>query len=193
MRRVCVFCGSSNGKRPEYVEVAGELGQYLVENKLGLVYGGAQIGMMGALANAVLKGGGEVIGVIPKLLLKKEVAHQSVTELRVVESMHQRKALMERLSDAFIALPGGIGTFEELLEIMTWAKLGLHQKPIGLLNISNYFAPLIAMIDRSIEEGFMKDPYRELLLVGKSPEDLFHQFRNFAPLQVPKLLDRSTT
>src|SRR6516164_2274986 len=147
LKRICVFCGSSVGDRPIYLQAALELGRAIAERRLGLVYGGGHIGLMGVLADAVLSGGGEVIGVIPQALVDRELAHTGVTELRVVETMHQRKALMADLSDGFLALPGGFGTGDELFEILTWAQLGLHAKPIGVLNVGGYFDPLLAWLD----------------------------------------------
>ncbi len=177
MRRICVFCGSHPGIRPTYLSAAIELGELLVKEKIGLVYGGANIGLMGAVANAALKGQGEIIGVIPQNLFKKEVAHEGLADLRIVTSMHERKATMAELSDGFIALPGGIGTFEEVCEILTWSQLGLHSKPIGLLNIDGYFDPFIQMLDRSVSEGFMRPQNRARLLVAHSPSELLDQFR----------------
>ncbi len=153
--RICVFCGSRPGGRDEYVDQARRLGELLTSRDIGLVYGGASVGLMGAVADAVLNAGGEVIGVIPEALAVKELAHQQVGDLRVVGSMHERKALMAELSDAFIALPGGFGTFEELFEMVTWAQLGMHRKPFGILNVAGFFDGLLALVDHAIEEGFI--------------------------------------
>src|SRR6266496_1559672 len=151
--RICVFCGSRPGIRPEYLDAARRLGTLLAERRIGLVYGGASVGVMGAVADAALRGGGEVIGVIPKALERRELAHDNLTELRVVESMHERKALMAELSDVVIALPGGFGTFEELFETITWSQLGIHRKAIGILNVSGFYDGMLALIDHAIEEG----------------------------------------
>src|SRR5690242_19117334 len=163
MKRVCVFAGSSAGVRPEYVSAAADFGTVLAGRGIELVYGGARVGLMGAVAGAVLAGGGRVTGVIPKALVEKEVAHGGLTELRVVTSMHQRKALMADLADAFIALPGGWGTLDEMFEILTWAQLGLHRKPCGLLNVFGYFDRLLAFLDHTMEEGFVRREYGSLL------------------------------
>src|SRR5215469_4520703 len=163
MKCVCVFAGSNPGKRLIYQEAALKLGQALVTRELALVYGGGSVGLMGILADAVLAAGGEAIGVIPQGLLLREVAHQHLTKLYTVKSMHERKALMANLADAFIALPGGFGTFDELFEIITWAQLGIHQKPIGLVNVANYFTPLLTMVQHASNEGFIPPVYTDLL------------------------------
>ena len=162
--RVCVFCGSSNG-RVRHVEVANRVGRTLAERGIEVVYGGGRVGTMGALADGALAAGGSVIGVIPRSLVDWEVAHGNLTELHVVESMHERKALMAELADAFVTLPGGAGTLEELFEVWTWAQLGLHAKPVALLDVDGYFTHLIRMVDHMVEEGFLKPPYRDMLLV----------------------------
>lgn len=172
MRRVCVFCGSKRGDGAEYVQSARRLGELLAERNLGLVFGGGHIGLMGVLADAVLRAGGEAIGVIPQALVDKELAHSGLSQIHVVASMHERKAVMADLSDAFIALPGGFGTADELFEILTWSQLGLHSKPIGLLNIAGFFDPLLAWLDRTVQEGFLKAKHRRLLLVADDPERL---------------------
>jgi uncharacterized protein (TIGR00730 family) len=164
-RRICVFCGSSLGRRPEYAQAAAALGALLAERGLALVYGGAKVGLMGIVADACLAAGGEVIGVMPRLLVEKEVAHTGLSKLHVVESMHDRKALMAELSDAFIALPGGFGTLDELCEILTWAQLGLHAKPIGLLNVAGYFAGFVALLEHAVAEQLLKPVHHNLLLV----------------------------
>jgi uncharacterized protein (TIGR00730 family) len=164
MRRICVFCGSKVGDRPVYAEAALRLGELLARRGLGLVYGAGNIGLMGVLADAALSRGGEVIGVIPRSLVDRELAHQGLTELYIVETMHQRKALMADLSDGFIALPGGFGTCDELFEILTWGQLGLHSKPVGLLNVDGFFDPLLAWLDHTVEEGFVKPIHRSALL-----------------------------
>lgn len=174
--RVCVFCGSSPGKRPEYLEAARELGSTLAEWGIGLVYGGSSVGSMGVIADAALAAGGEVVGVIPRTLVEREVAHHGLTELHVVESMHDRKALMTQLSDAFVALPGGHGTLDELFEALTWSQLGIHDKPIALLNVAGYWDPLLAMMERASEEGFLRPADRERLLVMSTLPELFALF-----------------
>ncbi len=180
MRRVCVFCGSSHGTRPAYREAAERTAVVLARRGLGVVYGGGNVGLMGVLADAALAAGGEVIGVIPAALVAKELAHRGLTDLRVVDSMHERKALMAELSDGFIALPGGYGTLEELCEVLTWSQLGLHGKPCGLLNTAGYFHPLLELLDRATEEDFLRPEHRALLLVEEDPQrlvDLFERFR----------------
>ena len=186
MQRICIFCGSSPGARPGYVQEAEALGRAIVENNFGLVYGGASVGIMGAVADAVLKSGGEVIGVIPKALTEKEISHTGLTEMRVVESMHERKALMADLSDGFIAMPGGLGTIEELFEILTWAQLGIHQKPCGLLNVEHYFDQLLAFLDRTVTEKFVQSAHRSMLLVDEDPVDLLQKFKDYQPPVVDK-------
>jgi hypothetical protein len=168
MRRICVFSGSSDGRQPAYRAAARALGQTLIARGIELVYGGAHVGLMGAVADAVLEGGGHVIGVIPHALVAKEVAHMGISDLRIVSSMHERKALMADLSDGFIAMPGGWGTLEELFEVLTWGQLGLHRKPCGLLNVAGYFDPLVAFFRHAFDEQFVKRPYEQLLPVESS-------------------------
>jgi uncharacterized protein (TIGR00730 family) len=170
--RVCVFSGSSTGTRPAYAAAARALGITLAERGIGVVYGGGHIGLMGVLAESALRRGGEVIGVIPQTLMAREIAMLEVTELHVVATMHERKALMEDLSDAFAALPGGLGTLEEVFEVWTWAQLGIHAKPIGLLNVEGFFDPLLAHLDRARAEGFVTDASIELLGVAERPDEL---------------------
>jgi uncharacterized protein (TIGR00730 family) len=172
MKRLCVFCGSKAGRRPLYRDAAQRLGALLAARRIGLVFGGGHIGLMGVLADAVLAGGGAVIGVIPRALVAKELAHPGVPDMRIVESMHSRKALMAELSDAFAALPGGYGTADELCEMLTWAQLGIHAKPIGLLNTAAFFDPLLAWLDHTVAEGFLKEKHRQLLHVADDPEQL---------------------
>ena len=176
MKRVCVFCGSSAGGRPSYREAAAQLGRSLAERRIGLVYGGASVGLMGILADAVLHAGGSVVGVIPQALAKQEVVHDGLTALRIVGSMHERKAVMADLSDGFIALPGGVGTLDEFFEMVTWAQLGLHRKPCGLLDVEGYFAPLLAFLDHAVKERFVKETHRALLLVAAEPQVLLDAF-----------------
>lgn len=192
MSRVCVFLGSSSGVRLEYRAAAAALGQALAGRGVGLVYGGARVGLMGAVADAALSAGGEVIGVIPSALVAKEVAHTGLTDLRVVGSMHERKAVMSELSDAFIAAPGGLGTLEELFEILTWAQLGLHRKPCGLLNVQGYFDPLLSFFDHSINEGFIQPEYRRLIVVADAAEPLLDLLAGQTPPRVEKWIDRAT-
>lgn len=172
LTRLCVFCGSSSGARPEYSEAAKRVGLLLAERGITLVYGAGHVGLMGELADACLDAGGSVIGAIPKALVRRELAHMRLTELHVVESMHERKALMADLADAFLALPGGIGTFEELFEIWTWSQLGLQSKACGLLNSGGYYDHLIALAEHAVEEGFLRQTARDLLLVDTDPERL---------------------
>jgi uncharacterized protein (TIGR00730 family) len=172
MRRLCVFCGSSSGNRADYREAARRLGELLAGRGVGLVFGAGHIGLMGVVADAVLAGGGEALGVIPQALVDKELAHGRLTALHVVETMHRRKALMADLADGFAALPGGYGTADELFEILTWAQLGLHTKPIGLLNVSGFFDPLLAWIDQCVREGFIRPEHRETLQIASDPVSL---------------------
>jgi uncharacterized protein (TIGR00730 family) len=172
MRRICVFCGSTTGGSPLYVEAARRLGTALARRGITLVYGGASVGVMGAVANGVLAAGGQAIGVMPRALFPREVAHAGLTELREVGSMHERKALMADLADAFIALPGGIGTMDEWFEAWTWAQLGIHAKPLGLLNAGGYFDLLLAFLDRMVEERFLQRRHRALALVDREAEPL---------------------
>jgi uncharacterized protein (TIGR00730 family) len=190
MRRLCVFCGSSTGGRPDYAEAARGFGRLLAETGLGLVYGAGHVGLMGVLADAVLQAGGEVIGVIPQALVERELAHGSLTELRVVQTMHQRKALMADLADGFVALPGGFGTADEWFEILTWAQLGLHAKPIGLLNVAGFFDPLLAWIDGCVREQFLPPAHRDSLRIASNPEELVARMLQPAPsVHVPKWID----
>jgi len=172
MKRICVFCGSREGTRPVYTEAARSMGRLLAREGIGLVYGGGGIGLMKLLADAVLDEGGTVIGVIPYALTIQEIAHPRVTDLRIVGSMHERKALMAELSDAFIALPGGYGTLEEFCEVVTWAQLGLHQKPCGLLNVAGFYDPLLAQLDRQVTEGFLSPTMRTLVIEASEPDQL---------------------
>lgn len=162
-----VFCGSSLGARPEYEAAARELGRLLAARGLGLVYGGARVGLMGAVADAALAAGGDVVGVMPRALVAREIAHTGLRDLRVVESMHERKALMAELSDAFVALPGGLGTLEELFEVWTWAQLGLHRKPVALLDVADFYRPLVAFLDAAVGEGFVRAERRATLVVER--------------------------
>ena len=183
LRRICVFCGSSTGRNPSYRRLADQLGRTLAARGLGLVYGGGRVGLMGAVADGALAAGGEVIGVIPQALIDREIGHRGLTELRVVDSMHERKALMTELADGFIALPGGIGTLEELFEVWTWAQLGLHSKPCGLLDSDGFFGPLVGFLDHLVVTGFVQPQYRAMLHTAESPEELLAAFTAYqAPL-----------
>ena len=190
MQRVCVFCGSSPGVQPGYLAAARALGDQLARRGLGLVYGGASIGLMGAVADAALAGGGEVIGVIPAALEAKEIAHEGLTRLEVVGSMHERKARMAELADAFIALPGGMGTLEELSEMLTWAQLGLHRKPCGLLDVAGYWQPLVVFFDHAVQEQFLRPHHRALLLVEEEPLALLNALAAYVPPEQQKWIDR---
>jgi uncharacterized protein (TIGR00730 family) len=185
MRRLCVFCGSSGGTRPEYAEAARVLGAELVGRGIGLVYGGGSVGLMGTIADTVLAKGGEVIGVIPGPLASRELAHRGLTEMRVVASMHERKATMAALADGFIAMPGGLGTFEEILEILTWSQLGIHRKPVGVLNVESYYEALLRLLTHAVSEGFVRREYASLLLFADTPADLLDRFAAWQPPALP--------
>ena len=176
-KSVCVFCGSRMGSRPEYLEGARALGTEIARRGLTLVYGGTSVGLMGAVADAALAQGGKVIGVLPHVLSDREIAHKGLTELHLVDSMHTRKAMMAQLSGAFIAMPGGVGTFEELFEITTWAQLGIHHKPIGLLNVADFYGPLLAMMRRAVEEGFIPETRAQPFACDASPAALMDQLQ----------------
>jgi hypothetical protein len=190
---VCVFTGSNAGIRTEYRDAAQRFGRLLAERGIGLVYGGARVGLMGAVADATLDAGGTVIGVIPQALVAKEIAHAGLTELRVVASMHERKAAMADLSDAFVALPGGWGTLEEFFEMLTWAQLGLHRKACGLLNVSGYFDALLAFADHAVDQGFLRRENRDMVLVAAAPSDLLDRLAHYQPSPVEKWIDRAAT
>jgi uncharacterized protein (TIGR00730 family) len=193
MRRICVFCGSSPGADPAYRSCARELGALLADNGLGLVYGGGNVGLMGEIANAALERRGEVIGVIPRSLADRELAHTGVTDLRVVGSMHERKAVMAELADAFIALPGGLGTLEEFCEVLTWAQLGFHGKPCGLLDVRSYYAPLIRFFDEAVRQRFLTQEHRDMILVDEAPRSLLRRFAAHVAPAVEKWIDREET
>jgi hypothetical protein len=190
MKAICVYCGSSPGRLEVYASAARALGQALVARDLGLVYGGAGIGLMGLIANTVLQLGGRAVGVIPRALARKEVVHRHLTELHVTQSMHERKTLMADLSDGFIAMPGGIGTLEEIFEIWTWAQLGIHAKPCGLLNVAGYYDTLTAFLDHATAEEFLKPPHRSLLIVEPTPQVLLDRFASYQPPSIRKWLDQ---
>jgi uncharacterized protein (TIGR00730 family) len=194
VERICVFCGASPGARPEYRETTAELARLLVREGIGIVYGGGGVGLMGALADAVITEGGEVIGVIPRALVDREIAHRDVADMRVVGSMHERKALMAELADAFIALPGGLGTLEELFEVYTWAQLGLHQKPCALLDVAGYYDGIADFLAHAVEERFVREEHREMLIVESDPRVLLERLRDFRPdAALPKWIDREET
>ncbi len=193
MRAVCVYCGSSPGADPVYLEAARQLGTILAERQLGLVYGGASVGLMGAVADAALAAGGSVVGVIPESLRSRELAHGDLTELVVVDSMHERKAIMAERADAFLALPGGLGTLEELFEVLTWAQLGIHAKPCGVLDVAGYWSPLLSFLDRSVDQGFMTQLSRDLLMVGDDAGKLLDRFATFEPAPRRRWLDATET
>jgi uncharacterized protein (TIGR00730 family) len=194
MKRVCVFCGSSSGARPAYAEATAELARLLVADGLGLVYGGANVGLMAVLADTVLAEGGDAIGVIPQPLVDREIAHPGLRDLRVVGSMHERKALMAELGDAFIALPGGLGTLEELFEVYTWSQLGLHAKPCALLDVEGYYAGVADFLDHAVTERFVREDHRAMLVVESDPRTLLDRLSDFEPAAVqPKWIDRRQT
>lgn len=193
MKRLCVYCGSNPGRLPIYREAAAELGRELVRRDIALVYGGASIGVMGAVADAVLESGGEVIGVIPESLAVREVAHNGLSELIVVTSMHERKARMAELADGFVALPGGWGTFEEIFEMLTWAQLGIHSKPCGLLNIANYFDHLALFLQHAMDERFVREEYKPMIIMEQMPDLLLERFYQYQPPQVRKWIGPDET
>ena len=193
LKRVCVFCGSNTGKNPVYSRAADALGRTLARRGLGLVYGGGSVGLMGVLADAALAGGGEVIGVIPGALSRQEIAHEGLTEMHVVPDMHTRKAKMTELADGFIALPGGYGTLEELFEVVTWGQLGLHERPIALLNPAGYFDGLLGWIDAAVQEGFIRPEHRRLLLAGTEPDALLDAMARYEPPALEKVIKAEET
>ena len=193
LKHVCVFCGSSPGARPEYADAARSLAKYLAGKGITVVYGGGHVGLMGILSDSARAAGGEVIGVIPQGLMVKEVADVKLKDLRVVASMHERKALMAELSDAFIAMPGGYGTFEEFCEILTWTQLGIQRKPCGLLNVAGYYDPLLAMFDRAVTEQFIKPVHRQMLIADPSPESLVYRLISSEVPVVEKWIGRAET
>lgn len=192
MKRVCVFCGSNSGANPAYARVAAELGQLLAKRGMTLVYGGGNVGLMGVVADAALAAGGEVIGIIPEAMLKWEVGHQALTELKVVASMHERKAAMAELADAFIALPGGIGTLEEVFEVWTWGQLGMHAKPLGFLDVAGYYERLHAFLDHMAAEGFVKARHRAMAAVHFDPAALLAELEAYQAPETIRVIDRET-
>jgi hypothetical protein len=189
LRRLCVYAGSNAGTRPEYAAAAAELARLMAERSIGLVYGGGKVGLMGVLADTILAEGGEAIGVIPQALMDREVGHTGLTELRIVASMHERKALMAELSDGFVAVPGGIGTLEELIEVFTWSQLGIHAKPCGTLDTGGYYAPLAELLDRMVGEGFLRTEHRRSLLSAAEPGELIERLAAWQPPAVHKWID----
>lgn len=192
IRRLAVFCGSNPGARPEYVAGARALAALLAGRGIGVVYGGSSVGLMSAVAEGVLDELGDIIGVIPRMLVEREVAHKTLSDLRIVGSMHERKALIAELSDGFIALPGGIGTLEEFFEAWTWAQLGMHDKPCGLLNIAGYFDPLLEFLDRAVEEKFVRAVHRSMVIVESDPSALLAKFEAYEPPKVVKWINAGT-
>src|SRR5215217_8793363 len=190
LRRVCVYAGSNAGADPAYREAAAALAGVLAGHGIGLVYGGGKVGLMGVLADTMLARGGEAIGVIPQALVDREVGHGGLTELRIVGSMHERKAQMAELADAFIALPGGIGTLEELIEVYTWSQLGLHRKPMGVLNVGGYYDPLARMLDHAVAEGFLRQTHRDAMHFAATPQELLDLFEGWEPEYLSKWMDR---
>ncbi|WP_088894209.1 TIGR00730 family Rossman fold protein [Leptolyngbya ohadii] len=186
MKYICVFCGSSSGADPVYREAAEAMGQAIVLRGYGLVYGGGKVGLMGKVADTVMAAGGEAIGVIPAFLEIKEIAHPQLTQLHVVESMHDRKALMAKLSDGFIAMPGGYGTLEEFCEVLTWSQLGLHQKPMGLLNVAGYYDALLTLFDRAVTDRFLQPELRAIVLEANQPNALLDRMETYQPITVEK-------
>lgn len=193
MRSICVFCGSSAGENPLYLDAATKLGRLLAREDVALVYGGSRMGMMGRLADAALGAGGVVIGVMPGALMDREVAHLEITDLRVVESMHARKAEMVELSDAFIMLPGGLGTLEGFCEILTWAQLGFHGKPCGILDVGGYYQPLVRFLDHMVREGYLSENNRAMVMVESAPERLLERLRAYEAPLVPRWLNANQT
>jgi hypothetical protein len=192
IRRLAVFCGSNPGARPDYVQAARALGKLLAQRGIGVVYGGSSVGLMAALADAMQDELGDVIGVIPRMLVEREVANKSLTDLRVVETMHERKALMAELADGFIALPGGVGTLEEFFETWTWAQLGMHEKPCGLLNVEGYYDGMLQFLDHAVAERFVRDVHRAMVIVESDPEKLLSRFESYEPPRVVKWINAGT-
>lgn len=191
VQRACIFCGSSPGARPAYTEAAEDLGMLLVQNGITLVFGGATVGLMGRLADTVVSEGGEAIGVIPQALVDREIAHLGLTDLHVVDTMHERKQRMADLSDAFVALPGGLGTLDELFEIYTWGQLGMHRKPIGLMNVEGYFDGLVGFLEHAVAERFVREDHRDMLIVEDEPAPMLERLQSFDPASLtPKWIDR---
>lgn len=193
IRSLCVFCGSNSGNDPIYANVARDFGILLAKSNIALVYGGGHVGLMGIVADAVLAGGGKAIGVIPRMLWEREVGHRNLTELHIVETMHERKAMMASLSDAFVALPGGLGTLEEIFEVWTWAQLGIHRKPLGFLDANGFYAPLLTFLDRALDAGFIRAKYRSMATVDVDPASLLRRMSEYQPPVVEKLITESSS
>src|SRR5437764_8963164 len=193
MRSVTVFCASSIGHDPAYAAAARAFGALLAREGIALVYGGGHVGLMGQLADAALEAGGHVTGVIPRALWDREIGHRALSDLRVVETMHERKALMASLADAFVALPGGLGTLEEIFEVWTWAQLGIHRKPLGFLDALGFYAPLLSFLDRSVDAGFIREPYRSMAIVDNDPVSLLRQLSEYEPPMVEKWISAAET
>ena len=191
MKTLCVFCGSSAGSRPVYADAARRMGEALVARDITLVFGGGRVGLMGEIARTVLAGGGRVVGVIPRALLRKEIAYEDLTELHVVDSMHERKALMAERSDGFVAMPGGFGTFEEFCEVLTWSQLGFHHKPVALLNVAGYFDGLLALFDHAVTEGFVRSQHRSLVVAESDPMKLLDRLAAYQPPAVEQWITSS--
>ncbi|MEA2165206.1 MAG: hypothetical protein QOK37_3333 [Thermoanaerobaculia bacterium] len=190
---VCVFCGSSAGSDPRFAQAAREFGALLAKDGITLVYGGGHVGLMGILADAVLANGGKVVGVIPRALWDREVGHRGLTELHIVESMHERKALMASLAEAFVALPGGLGTLEEIFEVWTWAQLGIHGKPAGFLDVAGFYAPLLTFLDRAVDAGFVRSQHRAMAIVDDDATSLLRRMAEYDPPRVTKWIDPPST
>lgn len=186
LKQICVYCGSNGGRLPEYIDQARAFGRELVKRDIGLVYGGAAVGIMGAVADAVMEAGGHAVGIIPESLMQKELAHRGLSELHVVQSMHERKTMMAEKADGFVALPGGAGTLEEIFETWTWAQLGMHKKPVGLLNIAGYYDALAVFLDHTVEEAFMRPQHRAMLAIENDPAALLDRFASYEPPTVSK-------
>jgi uncharacterized protein (TIGR00730 family) len=193
IKRICVFCGSNSGNDPRYQEVARRLGAMLALEEIALVYGGGSVGLMGVLADAVLEGGGNAIGVIPQALWNREVGHAGLTEVHIVDTMHERKRMMADLADAFIALPGGLGTLEEIFEVWTWAQLGIHRKAVGFLDVAGFYEPLQEFLDRAVDAGFIRYEHRAAAIYETSPDRLLKLLRNYEPPVVEKWIKKSET
>ena len=193
MQRICVFCGSNPGARDDYANAARELAAALVRDKLTLVYGGGSVGLMGIVADEVLRLGGAAVGVIPRPLWQREVGHNALTEVHIVETMHQRKQMMSELADAFIALPGGLGTIEEIFEIWTWVQLGMHEKPVGFLNVAGYYDSLVTFLDHAVGERFIRSEIRGAAMIEATPDALLQRFATYTPPPVMRWIDREKT
>lgn len=192
IRRLAIFCGSNPGARPDYIEAARSFGKLLAERGIGIVYGGSNVGLMAALADVMAEERGDIIGVIPRMLVEREVANTALPDLRIVGSMHERKAMMAELADGFVALPGGIGTLEEFFETWTWGQLGMHTKPCGLLNVAGYFDPLLEFLDRAVAEKFVRDVHRAMVVVESDPSELLARFESYEPPRVVKWINAGT-